>query len=72
MSGVVKYTAATVKIYFPEDKVCCDLCPLMETYSRKQCRRTGQYLLDTRATDPWCPLEIEVNGCGTESEYETI
>ena len=58
VDGVRWYAEATVKIYFPEGQVCCDLCPLMETYARKQCRRTGEYLLDTRTTGHWCPLEI--------------
>ena len=56
--GVRWYAEATAKIYFPEGQVCRDLCPLMETYARKQCRRTGEYLLDTRTTGHWCPLEI--------------
>jgi len=56
-NGVRYYAQATVDIYFPEGHVCCDLCPLMETYARKQCRRTGEYLLDTRATVGYeCPL----------------
>lgn len=56
------YVKATVDIYFPEGHVCCDLCPLMETYARKQCRRTGEYLgHDTRVTTGYeCPLEFEV------------
>ena len=54
------YKTATVKIHFPEGHVCCDLCPLMETYSRKQCRRTGEYLVETRNTVGWeCPLKFE-------------
>ena len=65
--GVPWYTETTVNIYFPEGHVCCDLCPLMETYSRKQCRRTGEYLLDTRATTGYeCPLIIK------EQEEEDI
>lgn len=59
MNGCLKYTEATVTIYFPEGHVCCDLCPLMETYSRKQCCRTGEYLLDSRTVGLWCPLEIK-------------
>ena len=59
-NGVARYAAAQVTIFFPEDHVCCDLCPLLETYSRKQCRRTGEYLLDTRATvGGECPLIIQ-------------
>ena len=58
-NGVRFYAEATAKIYFPEGQVCCDLCPFMETYARKQCRRTGEYLLDTRTIGYWCPLEIK-------------
>lgn len=56
-NGVPWYTQTMVSISFPTDHVCCDLCPLLETYARKQCRRTGEYLLDTRATVGYeCPL----------------
>lgn len=58
-NGVLCYTSASVEIHFPEGHVCCDLCPLMETYARKQCRRTGEYLLDTRVTVGYdCPLKF--------------
>lgn len=57
--GVAYYTRGTVDIYFPENRVCCDLCPLMETYARKQCRRTGEYLLDSRVVGNYCPLILE-------------
>lgn len=53
------YTRATVDINFPEGHVCCALCPLLETYSRLQCRRTGEYLLDTKGTGLACPLKVE-------------
>lgn len=57
---VLFYTKATVDIGFPEGHVCCDLCPLLETYARKQCRRTGEYLLDTKTTiGLYCPLKFE-------------
>lgn len=68
MSGVLHYTETKVRIYFPEGKVCCDLCPLMETYARKQCRRTGEYLLDSRITGAWCPLEFEED----KDEYQVL
>jgi hypothetical protein len=56
-NGVAFYQTGTVQIHFPDGHVCCDLCPLLETYARKQCRRTGEYLLDTRATVGYeCPL----------------
>lgn len=58
IDGVNYYAEATVKIFFPDGQVCCDLCPLMETYSRKQCRRTGEYLLNTKSIGMYCPLEI--------------
>ena len=56
---VLWYTKATADIFFPEGRVCCDLCPLMETYARKQCRRTGEYLADTRNIGGMCPLKFE-------------
>ena len=52
------YTEAQAKIFFPENKVCCEFCPIMETYGRKQCRRTGEYLLDTRTIGYNCPLKF--------------
>ena len=60
-NSVLWYTEAQATIYFPEGKVCCDLCPLMETYSRKQCRKTGEYLADTRTIGYMCPLKIIEN-----------
>ena len=68
--GTVSYTKAAVELYFPDDHVCCDFCPLMETYARKQCRRTGEYLLDTRYRGLWCPLNIEEKT--EEKEYEAV
>lgn len=58
IDGINYYAEATVKIFFPDGQVCCDLCPLMETYSRKQCRRTGEYLLNTKSIGIYCPLII--------------
>ena len=57
--GVSGYTRTTVEIFFPEDRVCCEFCALLETYARKQCRRTGEYIVDTRYRGYWCPLNIE-------------
>lgn len=64
-NGCTHYTTATVEIHFPENNVSCDLCPLMETYARKQCRRTGEYLMDTRVTvGYYCPLKFEEENDG--------
>ena len=57
-NSVLWYTEAQATIYFPENKVCCDLCALMETYARKQCRLTGEYLADTRTIGYMCPLKF--------------
>lgn len=59
MSGCVKYVKTSVDIFFTGDTVCCARCPLLETYSRNMCRRTGEYIADTRGVGIWCPLEIE-------------
>lgn len=72
-SGVSWYTEAQVSVFFPEGHVCCDLCPLMETYARKQCRRTGEYLLDTRTTTGFeCPLNFKNKEDGNVSAVERI
>lgn len=62
MSECVKeYATATVKIHFPNKEVACRYCPLLETYSRNQCRRTGEYLLNINTIGYDCPLEFEEN-----------
>lgn len=55
--SVDRYYQATLNIYFV-DEPCCDHCPLLETYARKQCRVTGEYLSDTRFCGYMCPLII--------------
>lgn len=56
------YVCATVDLYFEPEHMDCAHCPLLETYSRNQCRRTGEYIIDTRSIGAWCPLTIkEVN-----------
>lgn len=57
--GVTRYTEATVTLYFPANDVRCALCPLLQTYSRNQCMRTGELIADTRGRGIWCPLEIK-------------
>lgn len=57
--GVTRYTKAIAEIFFPNNDVRCALCPLMETYSRKQCRRTGEYIADDRGVGMFCPLIFE-------------
>lgn len=58
-SGVSYYTKATVDVFFPENKIACMFCPMLETYARNQCRRTGEYLVDTRTIGYDCPLRFE-------------
>lgn len=58
-NSCLRYVKATVDINFPEGHVSCSVCPLLETYSRLQCRRTGEYLLDSKGTGFYCPLELE-------------
>ena len=70
-NGVSWYTEAQASIYFPEGKVCCDLCPLLETYARKQCRKTGEYLADTRTIGYMCPLKF-IENKQEESNNESI
>ena len=55
-----EYVEANVSIFFEKDHVACAYCPMLETYARAQCRRTGEYIIDTRFTvGRYCPLQIE-------------
>lgn len=58
-NGVLWYTKSGATIFFPEGQVRCSLCPCLETYSRNQCRLTGEYIVDIRAIGYRCPLEFE-------------
>lgn len=53
---VLFYETLSVDLHFPEGHVCCKYCPLLETYSRDQCRRTGEYIFNIHATGFDCPL----------------
>lgn len=56
----MNYVKATADIFFEPEHVSCAYCPMLETYSRNQCRKTGEYIVDTRHTvGRWCPLNIE-------------
>ena len=60
MNGITEYVKTTVDIFFEPGHIACQFCPLLETYARNQCRRTGEYILDTRVTvGRYCPLKIE-------------
>ena len=63
------YIKRTVDIFFSGDTVCCARCPLLETYARKQCRKTGEYIVDDRGVGGWCPLVDPENGCITGQYY---
>ena len=52
----LSYSERWVNIFFTDDEVCCKYCPLLETYARKQCRRTGEYITNYNTTGYWCPL----------------
>ena len=52
----LSYVKRYAVISFTGDDACCARCPLEETYSRKQCRLTGEYIADDRGTGYWCPL----------------
>lgn len=57
-NGVSKYIKTTVDIYFVLDHMACAYCPLLETYARAQCRKTGEYIINTKTTGMYCPLNI--------------
>lgn len=56
VNEVLHYVKATADIYFEADHVACKYCPLLETYSRNQCRRTGEYVININTIGYDCPL----------------
>lgn len=57
MAGVMKYTLADVPPFsFTGDVAACECCPVLEAEHRKQCRLTGEYLINTKGRGMWCPL----------------
>ena len=61
LSNEYVYTPVEVRcsIYFEKDHICCAYCPAYETYSRKQCRLTGEYILNEFGRGYYCRLELE-------------
>jgi hypothetical protein len=58
-NSCTRYITATVAIHFPADEGAqCKLCPCLETYARKQCRLTGEYLADGYLIGGMCPLHF--------------
>ena len=56
---VAEYVRADVSLFFEPGHIACQYCTLLETYSREQCRRTGEYIIDTRfTTGRYCPLNF--------------
>lgn len=66
------YVRRTVEIAFAGETVCCARCPLLETYARKQCRKSGEYIMDDRTTGGWCPLVDPETGKIEGAYYQTI
>lgn len=57
VNGVTQYIKVKVDIFFEPDHFDCAHCPILETYSRNQCRKTGEYIIDTRGRGRWCPFD---------------
>lgn len=63
---VAEYVRADVSLFFEPGHIACQYCPLLEVYSRNQCRRTGEYIIDTRfTTGRYCPLNFADKGENT-------
>lgn len=64
----LSYAERWVNIFFTDGEVCCKYCPMLETYARKQCRRTGEYIINDNIQGYWCPLLTAENGAITNPE----
>ena len=68
-----KYVSASLVVHFPEEEgIQCKLCPCLETYARKQCRLTGEYLADGYLIGGLCPMNLIEEEEYGGSEYEAI
>lgn len=70
-SATLTYVKRTLDLNFTGE-VCCARCALLETYSRKQCRATAEYIVDDRAIGGWCPLVNPETGEREGIFYQTI
>ena len=61
MNGCTEYTTAYVDINFQKGEERCKYCPLLQTYSRNQCMRTGELIVDVLGRGIWCPLRFDEN-----------
>ena len=58
INGCIEYVEMGVSIFFEPGHVACVYCPILETYARNQCRKTGEYIIDPRVTvGRYCPLK---------------
>ena len=55
-NSCTEYNYYIVKITSYDGPIRCDNCPLMQTYSRKYCQRTGELIADSRNPGFICPL----------------
>jgi len=60
-NSCLEYEVLTLDIPFPKDHVRCSICPVLETYARRQCRSTGEYLLEGQLIGARCPLRGQPN-----------
>jgi len=56
---VESYVGGEVTIWFEQEHVACRYCPLLETYSREMCRRTGEYIINSNTIGVYCPLNFK-------------
>lgn len=70
--AIPEYFGATVRVFFEADHIACAFCPLLETYSRKQCRMTGCYIVDDRVIDCRCPFFEDAVDFQTNYEVRKI
>lgn len=68
---VLEYIRSYTDIYFERGHVACAYCPLLETYSRNQCRRTGEYIVNVHGTGFYCPLIFDEGGTNADQDIES-
>lgn len=67
-----EYFETNVRLCFDPDYIDCKHCPLLETYSRENCRLTGELIPNNKCVGNFCPFLDEVIDFQTNYELKKI
>nr|DAG01740.1 MAG TPA: hypothetical protein [Siphoviridae sp. ctSMg55] len=60
-----------VSVFFEKEHINCACCPFFETYSREQCRLSGEYIINKHGRGYYCRLELPEEAYEYSRETDT-